>query len=134
MTISRAPLPFFYATVPSFQRCLLLFFEVPSCTATSDYRPTRSFTSSVTRESTSLEMSSKELPPAAEKIRCEIKAMIPGLSGRSTRESAEVSENVRGNIFYAGDSLSKKVESLSRMLSISNLRVCVAIEFHRCGM
>ncbi|KAL1991426.1 hypothetical protein VTN49DRAFT_5418 [Thermomyces lanuginosus] len=66
-------------------------------------------------------MSPKELPTDAEKLRCEIKDMIPELSGRRTQDSATVIRNARGNLCYGGDSLGKKVKSLTLMLSISNL-------------
>lgn len=76
-----------------------------------------------------MKMSPKELPTDAEKLRCEIKDMIPELSGRRTQDSATVIRNARGNLCYGGDSLGKKVKSLTLMLSISNFSVCFPVFF-----
>jgi hypothetical protein len=69
-------------------------------------------------------MNPQELPPLANDIRLEIKAMIPELSGQTVRNPAELLKTEKnGNKTYGGALLAKSISLLSGQLPIPDPEV-----------
>lgn len=76
-------------------------------------------------------MNPQKLPPAADHIRLEIKAMIPELSGQTLRNRAEILKTeTNGNKTYGGTLLAKSISLLSGQLPIPDPEVCVQAFLH----